>query len=317
MNDLPTIDDVRAAAHRISGIAHRTPVITSRSLNERFGAELYFKCENLQRAGAFKFRGACNAVNAAPLEALHAGVATHSSGNHAGALSLAAKLSGVTAHIVMPEDAPEVKKQAVAGYGAHIVYCPPTLASRESTLAEVVREHNAYVIHPYDNRHVIAGQGTAALEMLEDIPALDTLIAPVGGGGLLSGTAVTAAALAPAVTVIGAEPDEADDAMRSLRAGHIIPVEQTTTIADGLRTSLGERNFVLLSMHAVEIVTASEDAIVQAMRLIWERLKVVIEPSAAVALAILLEKRDRVPGQKIGVILSGGNVDLDRLPWNR
>jgi len=284
-------------------------------LNERFGVELFFKCENFQRAGAFKFRGACNAVFAAHEDTLQYGVATHSSGNHAAALSLAARLRSVPAVIVMPNNAPEVKKRAVEGYGGRIVFCEPNLPSRESTLRAIVEREHSHVVHPYDNKYVIAGQGTAVLELLEDAGPLDAVIVPVGGGGLLGGTAVAAAGLSPKTEIIGAEPLEADDAYRSLEAGRIIPVGETGTIADGLRTSLGKRNFALLRQHEVRIVTVSEDAIVQAMRLVWERMKVLIEPSAAVTLATLIEKRDQISGNRVGIVFSGGNVDLEKLPW--
>ena len=312
---LPDIDDLRAAETRIAAHTHRTPVLTSRTLDARFGAELYFKCENFQRAGAFKFRGACNAVLAATYDEVCNGVATHSSGNHAQALSLAAQIRDVPATIVMPSDAAQVKQRAVAGYGARVVLCEPTLASRETTLEAVVRETGAHVVHPYDNPYVISGQGTAALELLEEVGPLDTIVTPVGGGGLLAGTAVAASATAEPVQVIGAEPETADDAYRSVAAGYIIPVEQTRTIADGLRTSLGERNFALMQRHGVRICTVSETGIAAAMRLVWERMKIVIEPSSAVTLAALMEKRDDIPGQKIGLIFTGGNVDLDRLPF--
>jgi threonine dehydratase len=313
---LPDPDDVRRAAGRIRGHAHRTPVLTSRALSERLEADLFFKCENFQRAGAFKFRGACNAVLAAAGDTLAAGVAAHSSGNHAAALSLAAGLRSVPAVIVMPDDAPAVKKRAVAGYGARIVYCAPTLESREQTLRSIVEAEHLHVVHPYDDEDVIAGQGTAALELLADVPGLETVIAPVGGGGLLAGTALAAAGAGDAVHVVGAEPAAADDAYRSLAAGRRLPVGRPATIADGLRTSLGERNFELLRHHRVTIATASEAGIVTAMRLVWERMKLVIEPSAALPLAVLLERRDAVPGRRIGIVLSGGNVDLDRLPWH-
>lgn len=313
--DLPDLSDVRAAAERIRPYAHRTPVLTSRSLNERLGAELFFKCENFQRAGAFKFRGACNAVFAAREDTLRNGVTTHSSGNHAAALTLAARLRSVPAVIVMPNNAAQVKRRAVEEYGGRIVFCEPNLVSRENALRAVVEREQPHVVHPYDNNYVIAGQGTAALELIEDAGPLDSIIAPVGGGGLLGGTAA-AATLAPGTQIIGAEPLEADDAYRSLEAGRIIPVGEAKTIADGLRTSLGERNFALLRRHGVRIVTVSEDAIVQAMRLVWERMKVLIEPSAAVTVATLLEKRDQISGTRIGVIFSGGNIDLDKLPWN-
>jgi threonine dehydratase len=315
MLPIPTLADIRQAAVRIKPYAHRTPVLTCASLNRLLAAELFFKCENFQKVGAFKFRGACNAVFALPDAAAQHGVATHSSGNHAAALALAARLRGITAHIVMPENAPAVKKAAVAGYGGRIVFCAPTLAAREAMLAQVVQETSATFIPPYNDPQVIAGQGTAALELCEDVAGLDAVLAPVGGGGLVSGTAIAVAALSPATRVIAAEPAGADDAYRSLQAGHILPSEHPKTIADGLLTSLGELTFAIIQRHVEQIVTVSEEAIVSAMRHVWERLKIVIEPSAAVPVAALLEKRLDPTGQRLGVILSGGNVDLDRLPW--
>ena len=315
MMPYPTLADIQAAAARIKPYAHRTPVLTCTSLNRLVGAELFCKCENFQKVGAFKFRGACNAVfSLSEPEAQH-GVATHSSGNHAAAVALAAQLRGIKAHIVMPDNAPAVKKAAVAGYGGTIVYCAPTLAAREATLERVVHETGATFIHPYNDARVIAGQGTAALEILTDVPDLDVLMAPVGGGGLLSGTALATTALAPATQVIAAEPEAADDAYRSLHEGRIIPALDPRAIADGLRTSLGELTFAIIQRHVHQIVTVSEAAISSAMRHVWERMKIVIEPSAAVPIGALLERKSDLTGKRIGVILSGGNVDLDRLPW--
>jgi threonine dehydratase/serine racemase len=309
---LPTLDDIRRAADRIAPHAHRTPVLTCRSVDALAGARVLFKCENLQRVGAFKFRGACNAVLSLTDDEARRGVATHSSGNHAAALALSARIRGVTAHIVMPSSAPAVKRAAVEGYGARIVTCAPTLAAREAALAAVIAETGAHAVHPYDDARVIAGQGTAALELLGEAPDLDAVIAPVGGGGLLSGTAVAVASLS-GTPVIGAEPEAADDAFRSLREGRILPSNDPITIADGLRTSLGELPFAILRSRGVEIVTVREEAIAAAMRLVWERMKIVIEPSAAVPVAAVVGRKVR--GARIGVILSGGNVDLDRLPF--
>jgi len=310
-----TLDDVREAAARIAPWAHRTPVLTSQSLDRQLGASLWWKCENLQRAGAFKFRGAMNAVSRLSPAELERGVATHSSGNHAAALALAAQIRGARAHIVMPRTAREVKKRAVAGYGGEISFCAPTLEARETTLQRVLAERGCVAIHPYNHPDILAGQGTAALELLEDVPDLDTLIVPVGGGGLLAGTAIAATELVPGVRVVGAEPAGADDAYRSLQAGRILPSVDPRTIADGLLTSLGELTFPILRERVERIVTVSEQAIVAAMRLVWERMKIIIEPSSAVPVAALLEKRDEVSGKRVGVILSGGNVDLDDLPW--
>ena len=315
MLQYPTLTDVRAAAARIKPYAHHTPVFTCTSLNGLTGAELLCKCENFQKVGAFKFRGACNAVFGLSDQDARYGVATHSSGNHAAAVALAARLRGVPAHIVMPDNAPAVKKAAVAGYGGTIVYCAPTLAARETTLERVVHETGATFIHPYNDARVIAGQGTAALELLTDVADLDVIMAPVGGGGLLSGTALVTTALSPSTQVIAAEPEAADDAYRSLQAGEILPANDPRTIADGLRTSLGPLTFAIMQQHVQQIVTVSEEAIVSAMRYVWERMKIVIEPSAAVPIGALLEKKLDLTGKRIGVILSGGNVSLDHLPW--
>lgn len=311
----PTFADVQAAAARIQPYAHRTPVLTCQSLNQAVGAHLWCKCENFQKVGAFKFRGACNAIFSLSEAEARRGVATHSSGNHAAAVALAAQLRGIPAHIVMPDNAPAVKKAAVAGYGGTIVYCAPTLAAREATLAHVVEATGATFLHPYNDPRVMAGQGTAALELLEEVPDLDVIMTPVGGGGLLSGTALVAATRAPAARVIAAEPEGADDAYRSLQAGRILPMLDPQTVADGLRTSLGELTFAVIQRHVQQIVTVSEAAIIHAMRYVWERLKIVIEPSAAVPIGALLEHKIALTGQRIGVVLSGGNVDLDHLPW--
>ena len=313
--ETPTLADIEQAAGRIQPYAHRTPVLTSASLNQRTGAELFFKCENFQKVGAFKFRGAANAVFSLSDAEAERGVATHSSGNHAQALALAARLRGIPAHIVMPDNSPKVKVQAVQGYGGRIVFCRPTQAERERTLAEVVRETGAAFIHPYDNPRVIAGQATAARELLGEAPGLELLLAPVGGGGLASGTALAARYLSPATRVVAVEPAGADDAFRSLREGRIVPSLDPRTVADGLRTSLGRLTFPILRALLAEVVTVSEEAIVAAMRLVWERMKILIEPSAAVPVAALLEGGLEARGLRVGVILSGGNLDLDALPW--
>ena len=278
---------------------------------------MYLKCENFQKVGAFKFRGACNAVFSLSEEEAAHGVSTHSSGNHAQALALAAKLRGISAYIVMPDNAPAVKKAAVAGYGGKITFCEPTLEAREATLAKVVEETGSAVIHPYNDERVIAGQGTATLELLENVPDLDIIIAPVGGGGLLSGTAIAATELKPGIRVIGAEPEMADDAYRSMQAGEIVPSANPKTIADGLLTSLGTLTFPIIQEHVEQIVTVSETGIIESMKFVWERAKIVIEPSAAVAVAALWERKIDLRGLKVGVILSGGNVDLAKLPWQR
>ena len=311
----PTLADIQAAAARIAPLAHRTPILSSTGLDELAGARLVFKCENFQRVGAFKFRGACNAVQQLSDDQLAQGVATHSSGNHAAALALAARLRGATAHIVMPAGAPPVKRAAVIALGGRVTTCPPTLVGREAALAEVVAATGATIIHPYNDHRVIAGQGTAALELLTEHPELDDLVAPVGGGGLLAGTALAAAGHHPRPRVLGAEPAGADDACRSLIAGRIVPQLDPRTIADGLRTSLGERTFPILQRHVAGIRLASEEGIRRALRLLLERLKVVVEPSAAVPLAAILEHPAEFAGRRVGIILSGGNLDLDAAPW--
>ena len=319
--EVPGFADVEAAAHRIASQVRRTPVVTSREIDRLIGAKLAFKCENLQRSGAFKFRGASNAVLSLPASAGPGGVCTHSSGNHGAALALAARLRSIPATVVMPAGAPGVKRRAVESHGGEVVECEPTLAAREATLQRVVEERGGRVIHPYDNFHVIAGQGTAALELVDDPrPApwseplggpVDALLVPVGGGGLLGGTALVGAKRG--CRVFGAEPARADDAMRSLRAGRIIPVEAPDTIADGLRTSLGERNFAIIRREVEDILTVSEESILAAMRLLWEHTKLVVEPSGAVPLAALLQHGPPRGSARIGVVLSGGNADLDAL----
>lgn len=312
-----TITDIKTAAQRIKPYIHRTPVSTNESLNQRVGAQVYLKCENLQKVGAFKFRGASNAVWSLTNEEAAYGVVTHSSGNHAQALALAAKMRGIPAYIVMPSNAPQVKKNAVAGYGGQITFCEPMLSARESTMERIRLDTGATVVHPYDNEHVIAGQGTAALELLEDIPDLDVIIAPVGGGGLLSGTSIAATETKKGIRVLAAEPELADDAYRSLQAGEIIPSTNPKTIADGLLTSLGQLTFPIIQERVEQIVTVSEQGIIESMKFIWERSKIVIEPSAAVPVGVLWERKIDLARLKIGIILSGGNVDLEKLPWQK
>ena len=311
----PTLDDIHEAAKRIQPFIHRTPVLTNESLNQEVGTQVFLKCENFQKVGAFKFRGACNTVFSLSDEEALYGVATHSSGNHAQALALAAKLRGIPAYIVMPNNAPAVKKAAVAGYGGQITFCHPTLEAREATLAKVVAETAAAVIHPYNDERVIAGQGTATIELLEVVPDLDVIVAPVGGGGLISGTSIAATESTKGIRVIGAEPEMADDAYRSTKAGKIIPSVNPKTIADGLRTSLGTLTFPIMQERVEKIVTVSERGIIESMKFIWERAKFIIEPSAAVAIAVLWERIVDLSDLKVGVILSGGNVDLEKLPW--
>lgn len=314
--NFPTIDDIQDAATRIAPHIHNTPVLTCTALDDMAGAEIYFKCDNFQKAGAFKIRGATNTVlQLAESGNPPAAVATHSSGNHAAAVALAARSNGIKAYVVMPSDAPAVKKAAVAGYGAEIIFCEPTLQAREKGLAKVVEETGAVFIHPYNDPRVIAGQGTASMELLAVVPDLDVLMTPVGGGGLLSGTALAMAALAPQIKVIAGEPELADDAYRSVQAGELIPVGKTKTIADGLRTSLGDITFAIIQQHVDRIITVSEVEIVQAMRHIWERMKIIVEPSCAVPFAALLKEKSQFADKKVGIIITGGNVDLTKLPF--
>jgi len=312
---LPVYADIEKAHKIVGKYAHRTPVLTCKGIDRIVGARLFFKCENFQKVGAFKFRGACNAVFSIPEELARRGVATHSSGNHAAALALAASMRDIRARIVMPENSPEIKKRAVAGYGGIITLCTPTLAARESTLAQIVAETGATEIHPYNNFHVIAGQGTAAKELLEDAGEMDLVMTPVGGGGLLSGTALAVKHLLPGCLVIAGEPAGADDAYRSFHEGRIVPSEHPRTIADGLLTSLGERTFAIIRDKVDDIVTVSEENIINAMRLVWERMKIIIEPSSAVPLGAILEGKIDATDKKIGIILSGGNLDLGKLPF--
>ena len=314
--NIPAYTDVVEAHLLVEQFVHRTPILVSESINHITGGELYFKCENFQKVGAFKFRGAANAVMSLSDEKSRRGVGTHSSGNHAAALALAARIRGVDAYVVMPENAPEIKKKAVAGYGAKLTFCKPTLEARESAMAQVIAQTGATEIHPYDNFEVIAGQGTAAKELLEDETRLDLVLAPVGGGGLLAGSALAVKHLSAETRLIGCEPEGADDAYRSFRKGEIIPSVNPKTIADGLLTSLGQRNFTIIKDKVDDIVTVSEESIIQAMRLIWERMKIIIEPSSAVPLAAILERKVDVENQKAGIIISGGNLDLGNLPFS-
>jgi len=312
---VPSFSDIVSAHKRILHIIHKTPVLTSSSINRILGVDLYFKCENFQKVGAFKFRGASNAVLALTPEEASKGVATHSSGNHAAALALAASMKGIPAYIVMPENAPEIKKKAVAGYGGIITFCEPTLKAREDTLEKILKETGANVIHPYNNFNVICGQGTACKELLEEINNLDIIISPVGGGGLLSGTAICAKAIKPGIKVFGAEPINADDAFRSFHSQEIIPSVNPHTIADGLLTSLAPVTYEAIRKNVDEILCVTEESIIQAMQMIWERMKIIIEPSSAVTLAAVMMNPELFSGKKGGLILSGGNVDLKKLPF--
>ena len=314
---LPTFDDVLAAAARIAPHAHATPVLRSRALDALAGCELHFKAEPLQRSGAFKFRGACNAVWALDDASAARGVVTHSSGNHGAALALAAQTRGIACHVVVPEGANAAKRANIERYGAQLHTCAPTIDAREAAAARVQADTGATLIHPYTHPHVIAGQGTAALELLNAQGPLDAVVAPVGGGGLLSGTAIAAAATAPACRVVGAEPEGAADTANSLAAGERRIDFVPDTVCDGLRGTLGEPNFALLRTHGVEVLTVSDADTLNAMRLLWQCLKLLVEPSSAIALAAILQQRDRFAGQRVGVLLSGGNVDLAALPWER
>jgi len=305
-----TIKNIEDAAKRIYPYIKRTPVLTCSTLNRITQATLFFKCENFQKAGAFKFRGACNAVFSLSDSEARRGVATHSSGNHAQALALAAKTRGIKAYIVMPSNSAQVKKQAVADYGAAITFCEPGLAAREAALNKVIEETGAVLIHPYDNEQVISGQGTAALEFLDECHDIDIMIAPIGGGGLIAGTAIAVKALSPTTQVIGAEPERVNDAYLSFKKGERVPAPNQHTICDGLLTSVGKITFPIILEKVNDIYTASEQTILNALRYIWERMKIVVEPSAAVTLAIILANPDVFKGKRIGLILSGGNVDI-------
>jgi threonine dehydratase len=312
---IPELADIQAAHSKIRPFIHMTPVMSSHLLNELFGCELFFKCENFQKVGAFKFRGATNAVLSLTSDERDKGVVTHSSGNHAAALALAARMNGVKANIVMPDNAPVVKKNAVEGYGAEITFCKPTLQAREETTAMIIEKTGATLVHPYDNFNVICGQGTAALELLAEISDLDIIIAPVGGGGLMSGTSTCAKGISKEILVIGAEPLNANDAFVSFTTGKLTPSVNPHTIADGLLTSLSELTFSIIKMNVDKIITARDESIIACMLLIWERMKIIIEPSSATVLAIIRENPNLFRGRRVGLIISGGNVDFRKLPF--
>lgn len=313
--NLPTYEDVVAAHTRIEPYIHRTPVLTSEYFNTLTGAELFFKCENFQKAGAFKVRGATNAVFGLSDEAAKAGVCTHSSGNHALSLSYAAGRRGIPCNVVMPRTAPQAKKDAVKGYGGIITECEPSTTSREAVFADVQAATGGDFVHPYNDPRVIAGQATCSRELMEQVEGLDAVIAPIGGGGMVSGCCLTLSNIAPGVEIYAAEPEQADDAYRSFKAGHIIADDAPVTIADGLKVPLKERTWHFVSNHVTDILTASEDEIIEAMKLTWKRMKIVMEPSCAVPLATILKNKDIFAGKRVGVIVTGGNVDLDTLPW--
>ena len=312
-----SIDDVRAAAKRIKGIGHRTPILTSKTLDRLAGRKLFFKCENFQKVGAFKFRGGWNAISMLSDKDAKNGVCTHSSGNHAQAVAYAALKRGIPAYIVMPNNSPDVKLEAVKGYGANVTLCEPTLEARQTTLEKISKKTGAEVIHPFNNPNVIAGQGTAALELIEDVGEVDAIIAPIGGGGLMSGTCVTTRSLLPNAKLFGAEPKGADDAYRSLKEGKMLPQESPNTICDGLLTGLGENTWNILKDHLNAIYTVSDDEVIKAMKLIWERMKIIIEPSCATPVAVVMSPEFRaLKGiEKIGIILTGGNIDLSKIPF--
>ena len=318
MNEALTMEDVRIAASRLSAKAHRTPVLDCRSVDESVGARVHFKCENFQKGGAFKFRGALNAILDLDRQDLARGVVTHSSGNHGAAVALAAGFAGTDAKVVMPANANRTKRAAVEAYGAKVIECAPTQAAREEAIARLIEDEGRIPVHPYDDAKVVAGQATATLEFMEQVPDLDVLVTPVGGGGLLAGSALAASTSSPRISVWGAEPAAADDAARSFAAGRRIvdPLASVSTVADGLRAGIGEIPFSIIHHRVDEIVTVSEAAIIEAMRFLWERMKIIVEPSSAVALAALSARRDDLRGRCVGVILSGGNVDLDALPWS-
>lgn len=312
---VPTWDDVVAAHERAAPHIHRTPVLTSSFLNQLTGAELFFKCENFQKAGAFKVRGASNAVFGLTEEQAAKGVATHSSGNHALSLSYAAGRRGIPCHVVMPRTAPQAKKDAVRAYGGQITECEASTSSREAVFTEVQARTGADFVHPYNDPRVIAGQATCSRELMEQVGGLDAVVAPIGGGGMISGTCLTLSTIAPDVAIYAAEPEQADDAARSFRAGHIIADDAPVTVADGLKVPLKELTWHFVSRHVTDVLTASEEEIVAAMRLTWARMKIVMEPSSAVPLATILKNPEMFRGKRVGVIVTGGNVDLDRLPW--
>jgi threonine dehydratase len=312
---IPTLDDMLAAHTRIEPYIHRTPVLTSQYLNDLTGAELFFKCENLQKAGAFKARGASNAVFGLTEEQAKHGVATHSSGNHGTCLSYAAGRRGIPCTVVMPRTAPQAKKDAVRGYGGRIVECEPSTTSREAVFAEVIAQTGAEFVHPYNDPRVIAGQATCSREFIEQVEGLDVMVAPIGGGGMISGTCLTLSNLAPHIKIYAAEPEQADDAYRSFKAGHIIADDAPVTIADGLKVPLKDLTWHFVKNHVTDILTASEQEIIDAMLLTWKRMKIVIEPSCAVPLAVIIKNKHVFAGKRVGVIITGGNVDLDVLPW--
>ncbi len=316
LDHIPNKKEITETHEKIKDYIHHTPVLTSKALNKMLKCELFFKCENFQKTGSFKLRGAANAIHSLSDDELKNGVATHSSGNHAAAVALSAEMRSAKAYIVMPRTAPEIKKKAVAGYGAEIIFCEPTLKAREVSLKNITGKTGAVFIPSYNNYSIIAGQATAAKELIESTNKPDYILTPIGGGGLTSGTALSVNYFSPETQVIACEPVGADDAFRSIKAGKIIPMINPTTIADGLLTSLGDKTFPIIQQYIKEIITVDDESIIKSMRLIWERMKIIIEPSSAVVLAAVFNRNELFTGKRVGLILSGGNVDLDNLPWN-
>lgn len=315
MDRIPTKEDIGTTHELISPFIHRTPILTSNHINEIAGSKIFFKCENFQKVGAFKIRGALSAAFSLSEEELKSGLGTHSSGNHAQSIALAAQMKNIRASLVMPRTAPKVKINAVKGYGAEVTFCEPSMESREKTMNEVIEKTGVTFIHSYNDYRIIKGQATAAKEIYEDESEFDFIITPVGGGGLLSGTSLSTGYYSSKTKVIGAEPKGADDAFRSLRDGRIYPSENPKTIADGLLTSLGDKTFDIIRKYVDEIITVSDESIISAMKLIWERMKIIVEPSSAVTLAAIIDKKEKFKDRKIAAILTGGNVDLTKLPW--
>ncbi|MFC1513917.1 pyridoxal-phosphate dependent enzyme [candidate division KSB1 bacterium] len=315
MDNIPDLKTINEAQNRIKPFIHKTPVLTNNTINKMAGCEIFFKCENMQKCGAFKMRGASNAVFSLTDEEAQKGVITHSSGNHAGALALAARNRNIPAYIIMPENAPKVKIAAVEGYGGQITFCEPTLQARESTAEARKKETGAVMIHPYDDYRIIAGASTAAAELIDEVSGLDFILAPVGGGGLISGTAISSFYMDPEIKVIACEPENANDAYLSFKKGEIVKIGTPDTVADGLRTMLSDKTFGIISRYVNNIVTVTEDEIIGAMKMIWERMKVIIEPSSAVPVAVAISKKADLEKKRIGLILSGGNVDLGKLPF--
>ncbi len=313
--NLPTLKDIQIAHERIKPYIHQTPVLSSQQLNEKSGSRLYFKCENFQKAGAFKSRGAMNAILSLSEDEINKGVATHSSGNHAQALARAAKIMKVPAYIVMPSTAPKVKVAAVEQYGGRITFCQPTLEARESTLNAIIEKTGATLIHPYNDYKIIAGQATACLELVSKCPDLDMIFCPVGGGGLLSGTILSTRYLSPETKVIACEPEGANDAWQSFKTGKLVPSVNPKTIADGLLTSLGSLTWPIIQEYVYDVMLVNDRQIIDAMQLVWERMKIIIEPSSAVPVAVALSAKDEYKNKKIGIIISGGNIDLNNIPW--